>query len=651
MIGLNFYTMKIYLKILLVLFLIVKTNQIAAQWGNQWVLGRYKGLDFNNIGMPQPWEPNGLYGAVGNSIICDDDGQTLLYSDGEFCYNKLHQQMPNGYNLGAQNSSQTQNSIIIPHPDGSNRFYIFAVDECYDLLDTAFCSSLGNYGGVIWAMVDMDLEGGLGDVVLKQQHLYYPTCSKITATRHCNGVDWWVITKEYNTNRFITYSVDANGINPLPVNSPIGLNHPFNYPIEHGISAKRGQMKVSSDGKLLGVKTLAPCITQLFHFNNQTGIVYNPVFTDYHDTLNPNASVNFDYGAGLSFSPDNTKLYVNYGSFALNLVQYDIGVLDSVSIMNSKINVLQNSPIGWRSAENIQFGPDSKMYFHLQDSSFHHNISWLNYPNLSTNACSPSNTYLHLTNDTINFEAFTPNIIDCIYARHHQGALLIPNCSGGLDSLSFTDTLMNVVHPFTWDFGDPTSGVNNTSNAHFPIHNFTAPGTYTVTLTVQNDCDGYTVAQQVTITNNVPVIPTVALVGIHLESSVGQNYQWYFNGNTIVGATNQTYSPLQSGYYSVLVTDSNGCLAQSQEFYFAVTNLNHKLVDNDIKVIPNPAQQSISIVSNKFISNISIVDMAGRMVIQSAENKNIDVSFLNSGIYFLQANSNNEIIRTKFVKN
>jgi hypothetical protein len=101
----------------------------------------------------------------------------------------------------------------------------------------------------------------------------------------------------------------------------------------------------------------------------------------------------------------------------------------------------------------------------------------------------------------------------------------------------------------------------------------------------------------------------------------------------------------------VLVTDSNGCLAQSQEFYFAVTNLNQKLVAYDLKVIPNPAQQSISIVSNKFISNISIVDMAGRMVIQSAENKNIDVSFLNSGIYFLQANSNNEIIRTKFVKN
>jgi hypothetical protein len=410
-------------------------------------------------------------------------------------------------------------------------------------------------------------------------------------------------------------------------------------------------MKVSSDGKLLGVKTLAPCITQLFHFNNQTGIVYNQIFTDYHDTLSPNLSVNFDYGEGLSFSPDNTKLYVNYGSFALNLVQYDISILDSASIMNSKINVLQNSPIGWRSGHVIQNGPDKKLYFHMQDSLYNHRLSWIEHPNKLGMACNPSHVYLQHTFDTIIYENNLPNIIDCILAREHKGALLIPNCSGSLDSLFFTDTLMNVVHPFTWDFGDPSSGVNNTSNAHFPLHNFTSPGTYTVTLTVQNDCDGYTVAQQVTIGNNVPVIPTVALVGIHLESSVGQNYQWYFNGNTIVGATNLTYTPLQSGYYSVLVTDSNGCLAQSQEFYFAVTNLNHKLVDNDIKVIPNPAQQSISIVSNKFISNISIVDMAGRMVIQSAENKNIDVSFLNSGIYFLQANSNNEIIRTKFVKN
>lgn len=643
--------MKNYLKISIGLLLLICSTNANAQWGNQWVLGKNKGLDFNNPGLPQPWEPNGLEGLGGSSVICDDNGQAILYSDGEFCYNKLHQQMPNGFDLGAQNTAQTQNSIIIPHPDGSNRFYIFAVDECYDLLDTTFCSGLGNYGGVIWAMVDMNLEGGLGDVVLKQQHLYYPSCSKITATRHCNGVDWWVITKQYNTNRFITYLIDSTGINPLPVSSLIGLNHPFNYPFEHGSNAKRGQMKVSSDGKLLGVKAFSPCITQLFHFNNQTGVVYNQIFTDYHDTLSPNVSINFDYGEGLCFSPDNTKLYVNYGSFALNLVQYDISILDSASIMNSKINVLQNSPIGWRSGLAIQNGPDQKLYFHLQDSLYNHRLSWIENPNKLGMACSPSHAYLQHTFDTIIYDNVLPNIIDCIIAREHKGALLIPNCSGSLDSLFFTDTLMNVVHPFTWDFGDPASGFNNTSTEHFPTHNFTAPGTYTVTLTVQNDCDGYTVTQQVNIGSNVPIAPTISINGISLQSSNAINYQWFLNNNAIAGATNQLYTPLQSGYYSVLATDSNGCVVQSQELYFVLTSNNTVVSNKIINVIPNPADQSISLISKDILSNIIISDLTGKIVVQSSSNSNIDISLLNSGIYFIQAKSGQELMRTKFIKN
>jgi hypothetical protein len=459
--------MKNYLIVISLLLLLVNTSKTQAQWGNQWVLGNNKGLDFNNPGLPQPWEPNALNADQGNSIICDDNGQVLLYTDGEFCYNKLHQQMPNGFELGAQNTGQSQGSIIIPHPDGSNRFFIFAVDECYELFDTTFCSSLGNYGGVIWAMVDMDLEGGLGDVVIKQQHLYYPACSKVTATRHCNGVDWWIVTKEYNSNRFFTYLVNTNGVNLNPTVSTIGLNHPINYAIEHGVNAKKGQMKISSNGKLLGVKSFSPCFTQLFHFNNQTGTIYDQVFTDYHDTLNPNFSINYDYGEGLSFSSDDSKLYVNYGSFAINLIQYDISLLDSTSVINSKINILQNSPIGWRSSGNMQIGPDKKLYFHLQDSMYNSRLSWLNYPNKLAMACNPSYLYLHHTNDTNNYAVFTPNIIDCIYARQHSGALLIPNCTGSIDSLSFTDTLMNVVHDFYWDFGDPASGVNNTKKFIF----------------------------------------------------------------------------------------------------------------------------------------------------------------------------------------
>ena len=42
---------------------------------------------------------------------------------------------------------------------------------------------------------------------------------------------------------------------------------------------------------------------------------------------------------------------------------------------------------------------------------------------------------------------------------------------------------------WTWNFGDPTSGADDTSTLQNPIHTFSRPGTYTVTLTVTDEND------------------------------------------------------------------------------------------------------------------------------------------------------------------
>lgn len=49
-----------------------------------------------------------------------------------------------------------------------------------------------------------------------------------------------------------------------------------------------------------------------------------------------------------------------------------------------------------------------------------------------------------------------------------------------------------------------------------------------------------------------------------------QSYQWKFNGNSIAGATNQTYIANQNGNYTVTVVDYSGCSGTSQPFYLQV---------------------------------------------------------------------------------
>lgn len=80
--------------------------------------------------------------------------------------------------------------------------------------------------------------------------------------------------------------------------------------------------------------------------------------------------------------------------------------------------------------------------------------------------------------------------------------------------VQFTETTPQVPKPtyaFWWDFGDPASGVNNTSNLRNPTHLFTAPGTYTVRFAdiTTPGCLSDTIVHQVT----VPPLPSATITG------------------------------------------------------------------------------------------------------------------------------------------
>ena len=73
---------------------------------------------------------------------------------------------------------------------------------------------------------------------------------------------------------------------------------------------------------------------------------------------------------------------------------------------------------------------------------------------------------------------------------------------------------------------------------------------------------------------------------------------------------------------------------------------------NDLSIFPNPTSSFLTIRSNKLISPISIYDITGKLVLQNKGNSNeiiLDISNLNSGLYFIKSNSQNSSIRKRFI--
>jgi gliding motility-associated-like protein len=87
--------------------------------------------------------------------------------------------------------------------------------------------------------------------------------------------------------------------------------------------------------------------------------------------------------------------------------------------------------------------------------------------------------------NTYGCDDVTPSLNLVVVDGPSAGFTISPPSSCDLNTtVSFTNTTANAgVSVYTWDFGDPSSGANNTSTQHDPTHTFAGAGQYTVTLT------------------------------------------------------------------------------------------------------------------------------------------------------------------------
>ncbi len=189
-------------------------------------------------------------------------------------------------------------------------------------------------------------------------------------------------------------------------------------------------------------------------------------------------------------------------------------------------------------------------------------------------------------------------------------------------------------------FTDYTWSNGATSN---PITISTSTSSLTLQVT-----DGAGCVSPFTDALNVVVNPyptaTITVNDTQLTASAGDSYQWYQNGNTILGATNQyfVFNFLEYGLYKVDVTE-NGCKSTSSEFEYLITDVEN--LNTALKLFPNPIDENLFVEFNPPYT-LSVMDVTGKAVYKTnVDNKSatIDLTTLATGIYFLQIQNEKRI--------
>ena len=329
---------------------------------NNWYFGKGAGIIFNN-GIPTATSSR-LFTEEGSATLSDKDGNLLLYTNGITVWNRDHKVMPNGNGLMGGKSS-TQSALILPKPGSQTIYYIFTTDI------------QAQSNGLRYSVVDMSKENGNGDIVARNNFMIAPATEKLTAVRHSNGRDWWVLAHRWNSNGYMAFLVNEEGVTAEPIMSMVGMVH--GGPNRKAI----GYLVPSPDGTRLAAALWNDDSSfEILRFDRSTGKVSDPIHLK-----------GFSEAYGVVFSPDGTKVYgtTNNGQMKkAQIVQFDLRAGNEAAIAKSA-EVIGTS--GSPSIGALQVGPDGKIYVARKDNYY---LGVINNPNAKGKACDYVDNGLHL---------------------------------------------------------------------------------------------------------------------------------------------------------------------------------------------------------------------------------------------------------------
>ncbi|MDJ1481044.1 T9SS type A sorting domain-containing protein [Cytophagaceae bacterium YF14B1] len=430
------------------LFLSLLVPCLAQKEATYWYFGRKQGFDFSN-GTPIIDRNSDMLTVRGCVTMSDKNtGELLFYSNGRNVWNRFHQRMPNSHFFSEECSGPVpQSALIVPVPESESLYYLFSLyPVTNNIPDTSANCIFGDLSeGLIgngtysfqlrYSIIDMQLDDGKGDIVDDQNNLFLTDnlSAKLTAVPHTNGTDYWLILHEAVGDSFYTCLIDTSGIQP-PSQQRIGSEYQVRPSSIGSYHEVLGEVKASPDGKKLAcaVYNILGHPFDVFDFDAATGTISN--YQNYG---------NISDQMGVTFSPDNSKLYIT--SFnkidKTNLVelirQYDLSLPSLSQVLSSGKSIIRFNPCTNISEKawpvNVVFNtlhiaPDGKIYGAGEGSNNenggNNDMLVIAHPNRAGFDCGVSlqRFAFGIPDSVVNFRSF-PNFIQSYFNN-------IPSSSG-----------------------------------------------------------------------------------------------------------------------------------------------------------------------------------------------------------------------------
>ncbi|MEI2694726.1 MAG: T9SS type A sorting domain-containing protein [Saprospiraceae bacterium] len=294
-----------------------------------------------------------------NASICDANGNLLMYTAGCWISDRLYRPMPNGIiNEGAGHDQSCKygdyitpfGTLILPTPGSNEHFFLIHKFKEYvqDTLSIVASTKL------LYSVIDISLNNGNGDVISKNNIAIneYVSYSDLTATRHSNNLDWWVISPGRANNKYFIVQMTALG--PLPYKEQsIGLDFYF---LDDGGS----QSCFSPDGKQYARMTPSNGLF-LMDFDRSSGTLSN-----FRNIIT--GSETNDHTVGVAFSPDSRFVYLSY---RWDIYQYDTQDPDpqSALVHLDTWDGYVEDGIWAAGFDAAMLGPDCKIYIRTGTSN------------------------------------------------------------------------------------------------------------------------------------------------------------------------------------------------------------------------------------------------------------------------------------------